>query len=206
VTSRPTHSGFEPRTHDAERRDFFDLRRRLSDLEVKVPGGPWDFKGTIPTPGPPTTAQDPLPNADGDMWIDVNGIGWVWDGTTWVNVGSIKGPPGSTGPAGPQGPPGTGTDVIWIGPDDPIAANPTIELWYDTDASSGGGASGPISYVHNQGTASAMWQIIHNLGWYPNVTVIDSSNAMVEGEVIYVSVNRVDIGFSGGFTGVAYLS
>jgi len=106
MTTRPTHSGFEPRTHDAERRDFFDLRRKLATVEGLTTGSPWDFKGTIPTPGPPTTAQDPLPNADGDMWIDVNGIGWVWNGTTWVNVGSIKGPagpPGAQGPTGPQG-------------------------------------------------------------------------------------------------------
>ena len=28
---------------------------------------------------------------------------------------------------------GTGTDEVWIGPDDPIVATPTIELWVDTD-------------------------------------------------------------------------
>lgn len=28
---------------------------------------------------------------------------------------------------------GTGTDEVWIGTDDPIGANPTIELWYDSD-------------------------------------------------------------------------
>jgi len=29
---------------------------------------------------------------------------------------------------------GAETDEVWIGPDDPIAANPLAELWYDTDA------------------------------------------------------------------------
>ena len=28
---------------------------------------------------------------------------------------------------------GTGTDEVWIGPDDPITGHPTIELWVDTD-------------------------------------------------------------------------
>lgn len=29
---------------------------------------------------------------------------------------------------------GTGTDEVWVGPIDPIGANPTIELWFDPDA------------------------------------------------------------------------
>ena len=104
MTHRPGHTGFEPRTRDAERRDFFDLRRKLGAIEGLTAGAPWDFLGTIPTPGPPTTAQDPLPHDDGDMWIDSGGIGWVWNGSAWINVGSIRGPQGSQGPQGPAGP------------------------------------------------------------------------------------------------------
>jgi hypothetical protein len=106
VTLRPTQTGFEPRTADPERRDFFDLRRRLAIVEGLATGAPWNFMGTIPTPGPPTTAQDPLPHADGDFWIDSAGNGWVWNGSAWINVGSVKGPAGPPGPVGPQGPVG----------------------------------------------------------------------------------------------------
>lgn len=35
----PSHSGFEPRTRDPERRDFFDLRRRIAALENGSGGG-----------------------------------------------------------------------------------------------------------------------------------------------------------------------
>jgi hypothetical protein len=42
MTSRPTHSGFEPRTRDAERRDFFDLRRKLAQIEEGGGGGGGD--------------------------------------------------------------------------------------------------------------------------------------------------------------------
>jgi hypothetical protein len=73
--------------------------------------------------------------------------------------------------------------------------------------SSGPGPSvGPYSYVHNQGTTSATWSILHNLGWYPNVTIIDSAGTTVEGDVSHISQNLVSITFSGAFTGVAYLS
>ncbi|AXN57744.1 tail fiber protein [Acinetobacter phage ABPH49] len=55
-------------------------------------------KGTKPT-------IDDLPatgNTDGDMWT-VNGIGYVWNGTAWANIGSIQGPKGDVGPAGQNG-------------------------------------------------------------------------------------------------------
>jgi len=140
VTLRPGHPGFEPRTREPERRAFFDITKRIAELEGLVTGAPWDFLGTIPTPGPPTAAQDPLPHADGDMWIDSNGIGWVWNGTAWVNVGSVRGPQGpagpqgptgATGPVGPTGPAGVGYDEVFVGPSDPGG---TFELWYDPDA------------------------------------------------------------------------
>jgi hypothetical protein len=38
---------------------------------------------------------------------------------------------------------GTGTNEVWIGPSDPIAANPTIELWYDDDEAAAGGLVPP---------------------------------------------------------------
>lgn len=48
-------------------------------------------------------------------------------GVLYVNVG------GSWVPVG-----GGTTDEVAIGPDDPVAANPNVELWYDTDAPSVG--------------------------------------------------------------------
>ena len=100
-------------------------------------------------------------------------------------------------------------DEVWIGPGDP---GMEYELWYDTDAPNpgggggGGGPSGPVSYVYNQSVVSANWTVTHNLGWYPNVTVIDSAGSTVEGDITQVSVNQLTIHFTGSFTGVAYLS
>jgi len=130
-------------------------------------------------------------------------------GVLYAYVGGVWVPVTGGGDAGGGGGGGTGTDEVWIGADDPIVANPTIELWVDTDdagGGGGGGTTGPIAYVHNQDTVAASWLIEHNLGFFPNVTVIDSSGATVEGDVAHVDNNTLTIQFSGAFTGVAYLS
>ena len=63
-----------------------------------------------------------------------------------------------------------------------------------------------VAYHHTQSTASATWTITHNLGWYPNVTVQDSSGSVVEGEIAYNNSNTLTVTFTGAFSGDAYLS
>ena len=63
-----------------------------------------------------------------------------------------------------------------------------------------------VAYHHVQGTSSNTWVINHFLGWYPNVTVQDSSGAIVEGEITYTSSNSLTVTFTGAFRGDAYLS
>jgi hypothetical protein len=72
--------------------------------------------------------------------------------------------------------------------------------------SGGGGTGGPVAFTHNQDTIAASWLIEHNLGFFPNVTVIDSSGSTCEGDVAHIDNNTLTIQFSGGFTGTAYLS
>ena len=62
------------------------------------------------------------------------------------------------------------------------------------------------TYIHEQGTADSVWTITHNLNCYPAVTVIDSSNDVVVGEVRYISANQVELTFAGAFKGKAYLN
>jgi hypothetical protein len=63
-----------------------------------------------------------------------------------------------------------------------------------------------IAYAHTQGTASATWTILHNLDFYPNVTVVDSAGTIVEGEISYTNRNQVVLTFAASFSGKAYLS
>jgi hypothetical protein len=70
-----------------------------------------------------------------------------------------------------------------------------------------GGINAPsIAYTHTQSTSSNTWVIIHNLNFFPNVTVVDSSGAICEGEIAYTSNDALTITFSGQFSGAAYLS
>lgn len=68
------------------------------------------------------------------------------------------------------------------------------------------GTSQVIYYHHIQASTSNTWEINHNLGWYPNVTVVDSAGTVVEGEIEYLSIYGLRLIFSSGFSGNAYLS
>ena len=57
-----------------------------------------------------------------------------------------------------------------------------------------------------QGTASATWVIDHALGGKPQVTIVDSAETLVFGEVQYISNTRITVLFSAAFSGKAYLT
>jgi hypothetical protein len=63
------------------------------------------------------------------------------------------------------------------------------------------------SYTHTQSVASAIWTINHNLGYRPGgISVVDSAETQVIGDIEYVNDNILKITFNGGFSGKAYLS
>ena len=62
------------------------------------------------------------------------------------------------------------------------------------------------SFSHAQNVASASWTVNHNLGFNPNVTVVDSSGSQVMGDIKHISANQLTINFNAGFSGSAYLS
>ena len=68
------------------------------------------------------------------------------------------------------------------------------------------GISREIAYRHSQGVASNTWSISHNLNFFPNVTTMDSTGAICEGEIYYRDPNYLEITFLAAFSGVAYLS
>ena len=62
------------------------------------------------------------------------------------------------------------------------------------------------TYKHRQTALSSVWTVVHNLGKFPSVTVVDSSGTKVYGEVEYINENSLNILFSEAFTGIAYLN
>ena len=62
------------------------------------------------------------------------------------------------------------------------------------------------NYVHSQGVPASQWVITHNLGKKSSVTVVDSADQVVIGQVTYNSVNQVTLDFLGSFSGKAYFN
>lgn len=61
-------------------------------------------------------------------------------------------------------------------------------------------------HVHTQSIASTDWVIIHTLGGKPSVTIVDSADTHVVGEVKYDSNTQVTVSFTVPFSGYAYLT
>lgn len=57
-----------------------------------------------------------------------------------------------------------------------------------------------------QSSAAATWNITHNLGKFPSVSIVDSGNTVVRGDIDYTSENTLTITFSAPFGGKAYLN
>jgi len=96
--------------------------------------------------------------------------------------------PGVTGQRGPQGEPGP------VGPTGPAGPQGPA------------GVTQVIAYTHVQNSVSSTWSITHNLGFYPNVTSVDSAGTSIEGTVTYTSATTLDLVFSVATSGKAYLS
>jgi hypothetical protein len=67
-------------------------------------------------------------------------------------------------------------------------------------------ASVKIRHTHQQTTASNTWLITHNLNSHPNVTVVDTANTEVVGDIVYIDLNTVRISFTEPFSGSAYFN
>jgi hypothetical protein len=62
------------------------------------------------------------------------------------------------------------------------------------------------NFVFTQGVPATTWNIPHNLAKFPSVTVINNNNVVITGEVTYIDNNNVQLNFSAGFSGKAYLN
>lgn len=83
---------------------------------------------------------------------------------------------------------------------------------YNKDASNwvfvmnitGPSGSGDLHYEHDQLSPQLTWNIAHNLGKYPSVSVVDSGGNVVIGDVEHVDTNNLVLTFSSAFSGKAY--
>jgi hypothetical protein len=104
--------------------------------------------------------------------------------TSPSSVSVYTGTPGPTGPAGAAG--STGSTGA-------------------TGAPGATGASGG-SFVYTPADARTLYEISHNLGYQPNVMVIDSFGTEYFGTVVYTNTNSLTITFTSAVYATAYLS
>lgn len=93
----------------------------------------------------------------------------------------------------------------------PIVVNDVILITTPSSSQEFGSQDNPLepqalAYEHTQGSVSSSWVINHNLGFKPNVTVVDSGGTIYEGEITYTNANSLTVSFSQAFSGKAYLS
>lgn len=62
------------------------------------------------------------------------------------------------------------------------------------------------NFTHDQMIPSDTWNVVHNLGYKPNVLIEDSAGTIVHGEIDYVDNNNLTLRFSAAFAGKAYCS
>lgn len=110
-------------------------------------------------------------------------------------TGGTEGPEGPAGPTGPAGPPGPAGPAGSQGPSGPSGSQGPP------------GVAAVESFTWNQATASTTWTISHTLGYFPAVTVVDSTGTLIfPATVHYVDVATVQLTFSAAVGGLAYLS
>jgi hypothetical protein len=61
------------------------------------------------------------------------------------------------------------------------------------------------NYVHTQATPALVWDVIHNLGRFPSVTVSDLNNDSVVADIHYINGNELTITIANPTAGRAYL-
>ena len=62
------------------------------------------------------------------------------------------------------------------------------------------------NFVFTQNAPAITWTITHNLDKFPSVSVVDSANEIVYGEVTYTNTNLLTVTFTAAFSGKAYLN
>lgn len=97
---------------------------------------------------------------------------------------------GATGPAGKDG---LGADPIYIAQ--------TEQRLFDLES-----RTPDLNYVHNQSSASTVWNVNHNLGKYGSIKTIDTANTEIKGDEEYLDENNIRITFAYAIMGKAYIN
>lgn len=118
-----------------------------------------------------------------------------------------EGPQGIAGPVGPMG------SVVIVSEDEPIGQAmgaiwfaPTGRLLSVFDGTDWIAQRIDVSETFTQSVPASTWTVQHGLSKFPSVTVYDSANDVVIGDIRYNSNDQLTITFSAPFSGSAVLN
>ena len=119
--------------------------------------------------------------------------------------------PGVPGQRGPQGETGEDGVVAATAPLAYSATTKTVSLnqaAIQINATQVSGLPQALSYFYSftPDDSRDVWDITHNLGYYPSVRVVNSVGTEFIGDIVYNSNNRLTITFSSPVFGTVYLS
>lgn len=60
------------------------------------------------------------------------------------------------------------------------------------------------NFVFKQNVPASTWTVVHNLGKFPSITVVDSAGTVVVGEIVLQTTEQAVISFNAAFGGKAY--
>lgn len=129
-----------------------------------------------------------------------------------VDITLLPGVPNQRGPQGEPGIVAATSPLVYNANAQTISLNESLisvdasQITGFLPASQVSGLPEVSTYTHTQNAVSSTWTITHNLGFYPNVTTLDSAGTTIEGSIAFVSLDEITISFSVGVTGTAYLS
>lgn len=62
------------------------------------------------------------------------------------------------------------------------------------------------NFIYTQSSAASVWTVNHNMGKFPSVTILDTANDEVEGQVNHISNTQLTITFSASVAGKAIMN
>ena len=92
--------------------------------------------------------------------------------------------------------------IAYLGGNGAIA----VDSYYDVVNFSLPASAADKTFTFIQAVPATQWDIAHTLDKFPSVSVINNNNVVINGEVTYIDTNNVQLNFSAGFSGKAYLN
>ncbi len=125
--------------------------------------------------------------------VVISGSNCEVDSQSVTNVDNVSVVMQSGGATGPAGKDGLGADPVFIA----TTEQRLVDLEERTP---------DLNYVHDQSSASSVWNINHNLQKFGSIKTIDTANTEVKGDEEYLDENNIRITFAYAIMGKAFIN